>query len=529
MVQDSPVRKDVVKHMLAEAEAQRVQRERQQGLGRPIISCMHKGYRFIDVGSRRHYSQSWQTFHDFLRYYLPSVLGSDWIKSEKAKPAERQHPIVRWSEQAVADANRLGEKTGGIYSAPMTGAIRAYVNLAYNIYLIDHHIDQRKHELLTRLLTRLKSDQAFRGALYETYVAAAFLKAGFYLDFEDEADSASTHGEFIASHPKTGRRFWVEAKARDREVADGEPLDEVKRLAIGNKLYKALAKKSDLPRVVFIDVDVPDLLVGDGPKGWVRAAIEQIREKEQGLTIKGEPAPSAYVFVTNHPYHLNLAELDSGYAFVAEGFKISDFGSDAGFSKAKDLLAARERHKEMFDLVESLRTHYEIPATFDGDSPELAYGEDRDASRLKIGYWYVIPDERGNEVVGQLYEAIIVDTWKACLGFYRTQDGRNLQVKCPVSDAEIAAYRKHPDTFFGVYRPEMRQKELKSSADAFDFLYASYRNTPKRRLLELMAGWPNADELGHLSQEDLAITYCEGMALSMIRNGSSGSATKKRS
>lgn len=520
----SPAQEAQVKQILAEEEARRVQRERQQGLGRPIISCVHKGYRFVAVGSRLYYSKTWQTFHDFLRYYLPSVLGSNWFNSEKEKPAEERHAIVRWAEQAITDAKRLGEERGGMLSAPMTGAIRAYVNLAYNIYLIDHHVDQRKDELLARLLNRLKDHQAFQGALYETYVAAAFLKAGFRLDFEDDANAADTHGEFIATHSGTGNCFWVEAKARDRKAADDNPLDEVRRLGIGNKLYKALAKKTDLPRVVFIDVNVPDLVSGDEPAGWMSAALDQIMGKERSLTIKGEPAPSAYVFVTNHPYHLNLMEKDSNYSFIAEGFKIPDFGASASFTQIKDLLASRERHREMMDLVESLRTHYEIPATFDGESPELAFGSRENVPRLKIGNWYAIPDNQGNEVQGQLYEAIVVESWRACVGAYRTRDGQNLIAKCPVNDAEIAAYNKNPDTFFGVYRPENRMRKIKTVVDAFDFLYETYKRTPKERLLEFLAESPDIDDLRQLPQEDLAIAYCERIAHSMVSRGAEASA-----
>lgn len=291
----------------------------------------------------------------------------------------------------------------------------------------------------------------------------------------------------------------------------------MKRLGIGNKLYKALIKESDLPRVIFIDVNVPDVVMSDEPEGWVRAALDQLREKEKRLTIKGEPAPSAYVFITNHPYHHNLAGLDTGYAVVADSFKIPDFGADARFTKFKDLLASRERHKEMIDLCNSLGTHYEIPSTFDGEMPELAFGDGKDVSRLKIGSWYQIPDEQGNEVLGQLTEAIIVEDWKECVGVYRLKDGRHLTAKCPVSDGEVAAYKKSPDTFFGVYRPERRRRELKTVVDAFDFCYESYQHTPKERLLEFMANCPDIDRLKELSQEELAVTYCEGMAHSMMR------------
>jgi hypothetical protein len=52
---------------LRQIEAKRVQREKQQGLGRPIVSTAFAGHRMVAVGSTVHYSKQWRTFHDFLR------------------------------------------------------------------------------------------------------------------------------------------------------------------------------------------------------------------------------------------------------------------------------------------------------------------------------------------------------------------------------------------------------------------------------------------------------------------------------
>jgi hypothetical protein len=51
---------------LARSEAKRVQRERQQGLGKPIISAELKGTRFVAFKNRLLYSKKWRTFEDFL-------------------------------------------------------------------------------------------------------------------------------------------------------------------------------------------------------------------------------------------------------------------------------------------------------------------------------------------------------------------------------------------------------------------------------------------------------------------------------
>jgi hypothetical protein len=170
----------------------------------------------IAVGKRVHFSNKWQTFHDFLRDHLFSLLGKEWGAAELVKPPEKRHRILRWFDQASEDARRTGTKTGEVYTAPMSGATRAFLNLAYNIYLIAHHTEKDGDAIVKGYVDRLKSTRSddFAGALFETYAAAAFLKAGFTLSFENERDGSVSHVEFVALHPKTGKRFSVEVKAR---------------------------------------------------------------------------------------------------------------------------------------------------------------------------------------------------------------------------------------------------------------------------------------------------------------------------
>src|SRR5947207_2239648 len=64
------------------AEAARTQRERQQGLGKPIISASFNGQRLVAVKNRLLRSKGWLTFHDFLFDYITMALGSDWGNAE---------------------------------------------------------------------------------------------------------------------------------------------------------------------------------------------------------------------------------------------------------------------------------------------------------------------------------------------------------------------------------------------------------------------------------------------------------------
>ena len=119
----------------------------------------------------------------------------------------------------------MGVEVGGIISAPMTGAQRAFLNLAYNIYLIAHHAAPNEDKaLLATFVSKLKSDRTddFIGKLFETYAAAAFLKAGFTVEYKDESKGGNSKVEFVASYPRTGRKFSVEVKSRNRAASEDD-------------------------------------------------------------------------------------------------------------------------------------------------------------------------------------------------------------------------------------------------------------------------------------------------------------------
>jgi hypothetical protein len=392
----------------------------------------------------------------------------------------------------------------------MTGAIRAFLNLSYNIYLIAHHTPEPDHAIAGRYVGRLKSARPsdFTGTLFETYAAAAFLKAGFTLEFEDEQDSSTSHVEFVATFPKTGKEFCVEVKSRDRSgpTADySTDVDDIKRLRVASKLNKALGKEADHARVVLIEVNVPDVVTST--EGWPAAALKQIRDNERTDFSSGEKKPSAYVIVTNHAFHNNLDAADTGVQCLATGFHIDDFGPDVAYRGYKAVLEARDRHPEMFALLASMRTHYEIPSTFDGQMPQLEFPKLADSPQLIFGRSYLIPMPDGGLMPGRLYDAVVMEENKQIFGAYQLENGAYVNAVCPISDAELAAYKKYPETFFGEIRQPSRR--LKSYVEHCDFFYEAHRATPKEKLLEFMAEAPDIEHVRGLSQEDLAVTYAE--------------------
>jgi hypothetical protein len=501
-----------------EFKARGARREKQQGLGRPIIAAkLNSGHQMAAVGNRVHFSTAWRTFHDFLSDHLFTLLGKEWVAAEMAKPLENRHRILQWFDQATETARRTGTKNGEIYSAPMTGAIRAFVNLAYNIYLIAHHAERDSDAIVSRYITRLRSTRPddFAGVLFETYAAAALLKAGFKLEFEDERDGSASHVEFVAVYPKTGKRFSVEVKARERasDATGVGEVDDVKRLRVASKLNKALGKEAAHTRVVMIEINVPDVVTSH--EGWPAAAMEQIRYNEKSDFPSGEKKPGAYVFVTNHAFHNNLTAPDAGMQVLAAGFHIPDFGPAALHANYKGVLKARARHEEMFALVKSIGTHYEIPSTFDGEMPELAFQGLTDLPRLQFGRWYRIPMPDHGEVAARLYDAVVNEAKKEVFGCYQLATGEYINAVCPISDAELAAYRRYPETFFGEVREPSRH--AKTLVDLCDFFYETYKNTTRENLLEWMTGSPDIEMLQTLSREDLAIIFCERLASSAIQ------------
>jgi hypothetical protein len=474
-------------------EAQELQRRQQQGLGNPIVSAVFKGQRFVAVGNALHHSARWRTFHDVLIDYGRHILGREWWVAESKKQLGERHPAVRWFE-LMHEAGPGPEGSAPLGRA-MTGAAAAYLRLAYDLYCLKHNAEVRD-----RLVQRLKDQGNYPGSRYEVFVAAAFARAGFGMAFENEDDGTTSHCEFTATCKQTGRKFSVEAKH-----CAGE-------LRIGRRLHGALTKNADHPRVVFIDVNNPD----DGSSGaempqFMRYALDGARRFERSRP--GRALPPAYLFMTNHafPHHLDSTAFRS--SFVVEGFHIPEFKGDAMFRSVREAVDARDAHAEMERLAKSMHDHGEVPATFDGDIPELAFSEGK-SDRLRIGDRYLIPDGSGLLVPGTLETAAVMEGEGLAYGAYATDDGRRLMVSCPVTEDELAAYRRHPDTFFGVVQEV--PKQLSNPVDLYDFFFSTYSKSSREKLLEFLAGAPDIESLKTLSQPELARTYAERCVQSML-------------
>lgn len=486
-------------HALQAIEIRERQRVKQQGLGRPIISTPIAGIRTVAVGDQLFFTKA-ETFHEFLWEYIKSVLGNEWGNAELAKRGDQRHPLLNWYQDAAKYINAHILELGKVHTIPSVGVVSAYLRLAYNLYLVAHN-----RKLEERLVGRLKQADQFLPAWYETFVFGALIRSGFVLEFEDETDSSTTHCEATATFTKSGRKFSVEAKMRQASTASVD---------IGRQIKNALRKRAIHARIVFAEINLPELPDGNQQIQSLRKILEDIQRRESETLNPAEPLPPAYVVVTNHPFLYFPNQSVKPWA-VAEGFRLPDFGWRAELQTLREALVAREKHQEMFALMKSWEENYEVPTTFDGEIPEFAFSDG--PPRLLIGKDYNIPDSEGRNVVATLIHGVMTPSKKECVGFYRTKEGKNIIATCPLTDSELAAYERHPDTFFGI--PQRPRKEARDAVELYDCFYDSYKAASKNDLLKLLDGAPDMEQLKKLPREDLHKTYCERLTIGFFQMG----------
>jgi hypothetical protein len=473
----------------ARAEAKQVQRERQQGRGKPIISVDFNGRRLVAVRNRLLQSEKWLTFEDFLFDYIKIVIGPEWGNAELAKPPEERHPILFWYQIICDHQHKFITKPSKVNAVSMLGVVAAYLHLSYDLYALDHNA-----ELQNKLLARLRHRDQFAGARDEVYVAATLIRAGFDIEFEDESDRNTTHCEFTASYRRTGKRFSVEAKRR-----------EGRRDRIGRLFNGALAKNANHARIIFIDINLRDDATDDSPPTFLRKTFARLRSLE-GQVLNGAPTPPAYVFVTNSPWDLYLDDPAPRCTFLAEGFQIPDFKSGVT-SDIRQVIDARQVHIEMHELIRSMKDHAGIPSTFDGEIPEYAFHTN--AHRILVGDRYMLPDQNGTQRPGEVTAAVVLEEQQIAYYAVTFDDDRSAIFTMPLSAEEMGAWRRHPDTFFGVVG---RQKaQVSGVLEMYDALYESFKGESKERLLEFMAHAPDFEELAKLGQPQLASIHAERM------------------
>jgi len=288
---------------IAERQLKQAQYKAKYGEVKQQITADFKEHKIVAVGNRVYYSkaQSCKTFHDFLGTYVRVKLTPEWGNAEIAKPEEEKHQIIKLYQQLCKWQAKQVKDADGIYRTHNSGVSAAYFQLAYDLYVLDHHM-----KLQEEIIRRLKIKEGYQGARFELTIAATFIRAGFDIEYEDETDKLKKHPEFVAIHRETGEKIAVEAKSRHREGVLGQPGDpkgrEEIKAGINRILNNALAKFTNHPYIVCIDLNMPPINgnVVDSPV--FQEIARTVENKETNYTeIDGFPI-TMYVF-TNYPHH----------------------------------------------------------------------------------------------------------------------------------------------------------------------------------------------------------------------------------
>lgn len=295
--------------MFAEKERKEQMRKARFGQIRPQISLVWNGQRLVAVRNRIYHSDKWKFFPDFLRDYVPEILGIEWCKAEAAKPEAERHPIITWRALGAAHMNAQPAQPDGTRVALPSGALAAYTCFAYDLYVVDDNCG-----LDDALLERLKNPEQFQGARHELFAEATCYRAGFTVQHENERDVSTRHAEFTAKHTMTGQLLSVEAKSRHREGVLGRSGQVAQKpsFTFARLINDAVAKKPRHPLVIFLDTNLPykwaervlSRQAGDTLSRPMKILLDEINKQHNGTD------PYSMLVFSNNPHHYAVRDLD---------------------------------------------------------------------------------------------------------------------------------------------------------------------------------------------------------------------------
>jgi hypothetical protein len=109
-------------------------------------------------------------------------------------------------------------------------------------------------------------------------------------------------------------------------------------------------------------------------------------------------------------------------------------------------------------------------------------------------------------VLAILQNATVSPAAKTMHGVF-SGNGAYFTLQAPMTDAELAAYLRSPETFFGIVQHVARQAN--STFEMVEFFYENFKNTSKATLLEILKDHPAIEGLRNLSQQELAVFVAE--------------------
>lgn len=276
-----------------------------------ILSTVFNGRRLVALGTSLVQSDNpdrdWQEPAEFLTSHLKTTLGNEWFDEEAKKSPKKRHIVLNW---AIDGKYEVLDTDKPIESRKLNGSALAYLHLAYDLFVLHN-----KGHITDKLISRLKSnDQNFNGARYEIFVLATMIRAGFDLEPFDETLGLGKVTECRAKHTETGITIQVEAKTRNVKNILGATEGNAKKIRLYDKLKNAIEKDVKEPYIIFLDLNLPELIVYTEDE-----KIKKIQEEHNKL-IQEHPdnLPNAIVY-TNIPFHYARDDKDiinTAFAFI---------------------------------------------------------------------------------------------------------------------------------------------------------------------------------------------------------------------
>jgi hypothetical protein len=478
-------------------------RRQQQGFGKPIIEAKSKGNQFVAVGNTLYYSPKWKTFPDFLLDYIKMILDESWGNKELQKPAKEQHPIIQWYTQLCIHQAKYIKNAGEPTPITANGLTHCYLGLAYSLYLIKHNVELQKI-----LIERLKDINNFQGAYYELIVANCLIRAGFELELEDEQDERKKHCEFSAISKATGKKYWVEAKSRSvvgvlgKNESNGTTRSDP-TCKLSDHIKNAFLKPAQDERLIFVDVNTK--CASNNTPDWFDRAENKLKMKERDLS----PDQTAYVFVTNLPFHLHLDSEHHTVAILPYGLGIPDFVKNEPL-RLSEIYKRKQKHIDAFNIMDSFAQYMKFPETFDGSLPSDTFL--KNSQKIQIGERYFFEDICADGTLATVTTATVDETNKCIM--IGTDSGHILTK--PMTDEEFRDYQNHPDAYFGsIYRQGRKSNDI---YEFFENIVEIHMGYSKESTLKHMEKWSNYEDIQKLSKEEIVLLYCESIAHHMHKS-----------
>ncbi len=237
-------------------------------------------------------------FVNVLHDHALMFFGVPYLEAQERKEINERHPALQWMYHSVEHHQMLLRDYGNIENDQL-GFFVSWIRFAYDLYTIR---DNAKLE--RRLKLRLLSNKDFQGARHELRVAAVAVAAGFQIKFENEADNATGHAEFVGTD-QSGLKIAVEAKSRHRHGVQGfqggRHLEPGSKVDIRNIILDAYKKKTNIPMYVFVDANLPPAI----EKKQIQVWLAEIYDTMADLSKEGyaDACAANTLFISNDPSH----------------------------------------------------------------------------------------------------------------------------------------------------------------------------------------------------------------------------------